>query len=281
MNKLILLFMVTFALTGCINKNNHKSANEDSLENTAKSQISKYTPSDSLGKYSYIMILFYKGKPYTNGTGFFIKKRNRLFLVSCYHGFAGQNTSLKIPNSPQADSLQFIYETQSLNTAKYNIDLREIKAHSKSYYFFEYPDIYVYELTGKLRPDALINSIENFITEIPKKEIMPIDIFAMGFGDTDKRNETEIKFKLKNTVYDDEKILYGPNKIKVIVKNSYFLEPKCVGGMSGSPVFYEYSNSNNFIFGGVISSHFEDTNTTLVVKPAEVTKKIDLMLLQH
>ena len=57
------------------------------------------------------------------------------------------------------------------------------------------------------------------------------------------------------------------------VKNSYRVMNESKPGMSGAPVFLKYKNQN-FIFGGVISSHAP--NQTLIVKPEEFIKLINL-----
>jgi len=240
---------------------------------------------DTLAKYSYLLKMFSNGKLRSNGTGFFIKKNKRLFLVSNYHIFTSQNTTEKKPLPIEFDSLVLVYKRYPDVKDVYTIDLRKIRQESKSYFFFEYPDIYVYELTSLLHPQAIIYSIENMIKPIPEKNVSPIDVFAIGYGGKFALYQEEIfHFTLSTSIYDSVKLAYGPNHLNAIVTNTYWASPKAEGGMSGSPVFFKYSTPNGtasieyITFGGVISSDFKISNKEAIVKPDEVTKIINKKL---
>jgi len=255
MKYFLLWVSIIVLFTNC--KSNNNSPNE--------------TP-DSLSKYSYPLILF--GDSTGHATGFFIKNKKRIFLVSNYHVFTGQNTIKKIKTTSNYKTLNFSYTIKKNLKKLCTINLVDIAYNSNSYYFYEHPDIYCYDVTDKLK-DGFVNSIEKFMTPLRSKNEASIDMFAIGYT---FKNETFIEeivhFKPIYTIYDTIQMSSGPPDNKIVtLKNSYYLGNQSIGGMSGAPVFYQYSNG--IMFGGVISSHFKSSNTTLIVKPIEVLKTID------
>ncbi|HTB51503.1 MAG TPA: hypothetical protein VK718_01920 [Ferruginibacter sp.] len=283
-NTICLLFLI--CLLGC---NNDKEQTPEQVETQFHKDHPELYPSkqiqifmDSTTKYSYPMLMINKDVDNNSGqaTCFFLRKNNRIFLVGSYHAFTGQNTAEKgkITNI-KFDSLE-IMTGQQEPIEKYYIDVRKIVKESKPCYFYEQPDIYVYEVTGKLPPGFTVYSIDKFID--PKfKASPPLDIFSIGYGQSGDGMIAKINFSLSRMPYDTSVFEYGFAGNQVKMTNSYCLMNQSIGGMSGSPVFFKYetNDKDSLVFGGVISTHIGNTNMTVIVKPSEVMKKIDKLLL--
>lgn len=160
------------------------------------------------------------------------------------------------------------------------LDLKKIREESKSYYYYEYPDIYVYEVTNKIPNYAVIFSIEKFIKPF-LSNVVPEKIISIGLvHELGHTSYKQMQFKLSKYPYDKIKI---PNHLTGeghILTNSYYLEGQSMIGTSGAPVFYLYNNKGEqeIIFAGVISSHIPQLNITTVVKPTEVIKFVDSII---
>jgi hypothetical protein len=273
-----LLFLI--CLLGC---NNDKEQTPEQVETQFHKNHPELYPSkqiqtlmNPMAKYSYPVIALNKNidSPGKQATVFFIKKDNRTFLIGSYHVFANQNTANKTKDmSEKFDSLEIM--STSPPVLQYYIDVKKIIRESKSYYFYEQPDIYVYEVTDKLPSNFTVYSIDKMID--PKfNAASPLEIFSIGYGQSGDGMIAKINFSLSGMPYDTSVFTYGFVGNNVKMTNSYFLSNKSIGGMSGSPVFFNYNGS--LVFGGVISTHFDSNNTTVIVKPSEVMKKIDKLL---
>jgi hypothetical protein len=135
-------------------------------------------------KYSYFL---YSKTPVPNmvsqATGFFIRRKNHLFLVTNYHAFTGKSTMDK-SISRDFININFIYQSKTGNKLC-TINIRDIVKKSKAYLFYEYPDLYCYDVTKNI-PDNKVYSIETFIKPIHPKSESPNDIFAIGYGNSRK-----------------------------------------------------------------------------------------------
>lgn len=272
MKKLLLICCLFFL--SC-HSHTGKNVQYDSIERGAQKQKLVQSELDSIPNYSYYLGLINHDMG-GEATGFFVKRNGRLYLISNYHVFTGQNTVTKL-KSNHFDSLSFVYQKLDGSAQATSISIKEISKNSKSHYFYEYPDIYCYDVTDKI-PGNNVFSIEKYMIDIPSKKIVPTDIISIGFGISKKdvMHPVWYHFKIYNAIYDTLNIIYEKNR--VVLKNSYLLTPQIETGMSGSPVFYIYSGK--IVFGGILSSDFESNHTTLVVKPIELTKLLNAISIQ-
>jgi hypothetical protein len=268
MKYILPLILLLLSIISC--NSNDSDSNQSNTENIIS------LPDDSFSDLSYPLGIFSNGHIASVGTGFFIRENNRLFLISCYHVFTNQNTMNKEKDFPEFDSMSIMYPTVSGDIKPLTIYIKDICHSSKSHYFYEYPDIYVYEMTGKFPEDALIYSVEKYIYQSFKGN-KPADIFVNGYVRNSEGVESSILINLlpDGSSYDKVSINYlGEN---ITIKNSYFLNNQIQPGISGSPVFYKYNSKNgdSIVFAGVASSQFAKFNKTLVVKPEEVVSFIE------
>jgi hypothetical protein len=202
--------------------------------------------------------------------------------VSNFHVFTSQNTVTKKPHEDQYDSLVVILHGNP--TYFLHLSLKKIREASKPCFWFEYPDIYVYDITKALPANAIVNSVENFIKKAPSKSSTPIDIVSSGYT-ADYLTPKTFHFKLRAPVPDTTKIALPHNFKRVDVANSYFVSSMGAPGLSGAPVFHIYNKVvnnhriNEIIFGGVYSSHISTMNYSVIVKPKELTKLINEKLI--
>ena len=115
-------------------------------------------------KYTYLLIQYPK-KPcdkLDGGTasGFFIRIKNRLFLVSNYHVMTGIDSWKVIIHD--YDSIKVRYYDVTNNVGYYTINLDSINSERQVFSFSEHPDLYILEIKD-FPKDAKINSVEKIL----------------------------------------------------------------------------------------------------------------------
>lgn len=272
--KIILYLISTLSLIGCNNSPHDNNGDSFIIQPTGSGVSVNKSYEDTLAKYSYGLAVEKKDSPNTGGmaTGFFIRNKKRIYLVSNYHVFTAQNTATKQSSGNKFDSISFFYQTINKIVRMYSINVEKIIQKSVPIYYYEHPDLYVYDLTGKLPSDAVIYSIENFIDPNFKGGDAE-EIFSIGFAGINSGIPTLLKFNATQFPYDTVTVFFKDLNKQVTMTNSYLLNNPSVEGMSGSPVFYNFSvnGTHKIIFGGVISTHTKN-GLTVVVKPSELMK---------
>ena len=275
--KYLHLITILLFVYGCNNPDEVAVDKQLQSTNDSLKDVPQISGADSLEKYSYELIPLINGviDGTKNGgaTGFFIRQNNRLFLVSAYHVFTLNNTANKQKNSTEKyDTLAIRYKKIGEAIFSYDtIDIREIKKKNPPVFYYEYPDIYAYEI--KLPSNAIINTINSFIDTAISSRIKEKYIVSYGYP-SDSNKPTGMYFKFLTPIYQDSIQISPDGKIFLQLKNSYIVKPESVPGMSGAPVFINYNKEinnvqiNKTIFGGVISTHAN--GNTVVVKPTEL-----------
>jgi hypothetical protein len=258
----------------CFGCNTNKSS---TVQQSIDSSSSNSSSDIFLPNYIYLLKLFKGGKKEGKATGFFLREKGHLFLVSSYHVFTNQNTAYKIKESVIDDSIQLVYSKSLFLKDTLNINIITISKESKSYFFYEYPDIYVYDVTSRIPLREYILSVESFI--YPSFKAQPSkDIVSYGYGDVLNDNIYELHFDTSAAPFDSIAFMYADSSNYVVMRNSYFLKGDAYEGMSGAPVFFKYGPNDSIVFGGVISTTLPTVDQTVIVKPSELLKKIDEQL---
>ena len=232
---------------------------------------------DSLSKYSYKLDVLLANVHVGSGTGFFVRYKKKLLLISNYHVFTGQNTMTKSQYKLKFNIISFKFKTKDNKSFTHLINVSSIIEKSKSYFFYEYPDLYIYDLTKLIPKNAEINSVEKFIK--PSFNLgTPYEIVSIGFTPNKDKIADLFQLNMQSSLkrFDTTFMLYGPQRTVVKMTNSYILLNMSKGGLSGAPVFAKYKTVKNdsIVFAGVISSTFPELKGTLIVKPLEVIKLI-------
>ena len=128
---------------------------------------------DSLKKYSYLLIQ-YNGQPdganyaATRGdelgtaTGFFVRVKHRLFLVSNYHVITSVDVYKKERYPDQFGTIKIRYYDRYNQVRYFPVDVDSIRRSSPVISFDEYPDLYVIEIKG-FPKDAQLFSVEKIL----------------------------------------------------------------------------------------------------------------------
>jgi hypothetical protein len=228
-----------------------------------------------LKKYSY-PIFIYEGVDSINpntgkkdtsyytghGTCFFIRKNNRLFLVTAYHVFTfrpdlvpGQKIKPRISGAVRINFFPDYPEEDHLT-----IPINSIIQSSEDINVLINPDLFVYELPEEYYDNEYINSIEAFLPKDKDEIFSPLLMYSYGFPGTSylnnkvnyiNRNPDSPSYvipyagKLKMDVADiNEKAnrllphsLNMHSKYRIDSLN-YVANPRYAEGASGAPVFF-------------------------------------------
>jgi len=254
-----------------------------STNNDIDSSLLKYTKIeniaeklDSLKKYSYFFYAKISPSHWEQGSGFFIRKNNKLYFISDLHSFTGQTIDLKkIPNYP--DTLGIRLNDPEKKCEVYKIPIAEIKRNTKDIPFYLRADAWAYPIdTATIPKDVTIYSVENLIdTNFNYHEVH--EAITCGYPNLHS-SDTLVAMKAhpvltKQTIYGDYcKKMYFSNYKSYDTIDYSVTAYTDYGGYSGSPVYLLYKNK--IIFGGLLSSGSLPQKAAMVVRPQYVLDKI-------
>lgn len=214
------------------------------IECSSSKSIKTSSMSDSiLKKYSYL-IVGYKGEQiHPVGTGFFYKFNEGYKFITTRHSVTEINTFNKqiVPN--HYDFLGIVYKDTILKTSAFlRLDIRPIKSALPTYFFYESPDVIVFDLIG-LNQNIKIYSINDLLPQQINADKKFENVIIWGYGYTEalpanshidsvvpKRYEGKIATAAQIDPYYPQR----PQLYTVI-------QPESMSGMSGSPVFFKYT----------------------------------------
>jgi hypothetical protein len=235
---------------------------------------------DSLKKYSYLLILTQKSKIDSIynvvglATGFFIKNKRSLYLVSANHVFTGNDPfTVTRTDSTSPDMMAFHYDVKGLKQKGHKeIYLDSLKAKNPPKSIKEWPDILEYSI--ELPQNAQINSIESFLMDTVSLE-RGDSIFSWGYPAQQTDPVEAIKFYIKNPY----PLLYRGIFIRSTDSLNYMAKPGINYGASGAPMFVKKKINGliKFVFTGVLSSSSDINNLSFFVIYKELLKKIKII----
>lgn len=218
---------------------------------------------DSLQKYSYSLFgLVYSTNTVEIATAFFIKNNNRLYLVTASHVFTSWNPMQYIQETAYPDTFYLrLFRKDDNSPALVSINIIPFKNSFDKFYFYEKPDIIFYEIKDKQIEDKCkIYTINNFIT-VEKISEIPIRTINYGFSpDIPPHTNIDTFGTIQSSlaigkVIGDLNYKINWSEYPVISDSINFriktISGKAGRGFSGSPVFFQYSNSQSLIFGGI------------------------------
>ena len=217
----------------------------------AFASFSQNIQADSLKKYSYLILTHANDVSKSgNGTGFFMRKKKKIYLITCYHVFTGLDDWSKKNKGPY-DSITVRYYDLDNNIKYFSINTTTSHFIFKN--FREDPDIYIYEIDPRLIKDAKIYSIENFIVSGAK----PIE-----------ENEQIISFQ-----FSSKKDGYIAQQVREILqKNSLSYDGKKI---YGSPKSFEPEYNNLFSLSNRPVSSLDTLSSTLTLDTFSVSNILD------
>lgn len=236
---------------------------------------------DSLKNYSYLLILTKKTTSEDNynvvgiGTGFFVRSKKDLYLVSANHVFTGNDPIRGVrPDSTSSDLMIFYYETTDKEGKAFkNIYLDSIKAANPPKLAWISPDLLSYKID--LPRTAKIKTIDKFIeNEVTLKE--GDSLFFWGFTSTQATLDESIQYYIGHP----DPVLYEGKFEKAIDSLNFMAMPMTNFGSSGSPVFVkrQVKGKDKMFFVGVLSSASDLGNRSFIVTYKELLKMIGKMI---
>jgi hypothetical protein len=267
---------------GCNSNTDYSSIKQNTSEITDSS-----FNVDSLKRYSYLIVGRKDGKSITCGTGFLVKRNNKIFVISACHVFTCNDVFTKKRMEPVWDSISIRFNIKnSIYGTYFPVRIKEIRDSIKPLYFYEKPDVFVYEL--KKLPDSLeVNSIENLIDiNLLKNTTSNI---CLSYGFPLNTNIWQTKIVNLNSIQPElykGAIVNDPNKLitfndTIIDKFTLLSSPLTYGGASGSPVYFVIQKLFNgrklksIIFGGVMYGSDSISNRAFIIRPEIVIGEIN------
>ena len=260
-----------------------------------------YEEADSVNATTGIKDTFY----FTgHGTCFFIRKSNRLFLVTAYHVFTfrpnvapGQTIKPRIGGAVRINFFPDYPEEAHLT-----IPIDEIIQKSEDINVLVNPDLFVYEMPAAYYGSEYINSIETFLPKYKNEISSPLPMYSYGFPGSSYLNN-KLNFINRNPDSPSYVIPYAgrlktdvasinektnrllPSSLNIhsrykVDSLNYVANPKYAEGASGAPVFF--SSTNNGLptvwFAGIVSTISPVDDFTIIVKEENLMKELDNLI---
>lgn len=242
-------------------------------------QTSSINNSDTLAKYSYL-ICSNTGQFKYSATGFFYRHKKRLFLIGAGHTFNGKNTITGEDDKDYPNSISVIIcKRCGGDTGVIKIDISSIKDSAITTTFTKTPEVYVYEVTTKLK--FHINSIERLVKNFDDADKKAIDSILM-FGYPNLLGSSIEDFKQiyptlsYGTLLEKYSISNYYSEINTYDTINYLMKPEekspMGGGFSGSPCFFKIKGK--FYFGGICIGGSLNKRLVINVRPEHVLNLI-------
>jgi hypothetical protein len=217
----------------------------------------KKHPCDTLGKYSYLIVTLHidsrqpgKKKLISNGTGFFIRQKDSLYLISARHVFTGFDVygSESRPDTPNALIVWYWDIKQQLQSRTIPLPAELINESRRA--AGALPDVDTLNVTGDFA-DGKINSVERFLPRYlgsPDTLLVGDTVIAFGYpdrsGDQDSPRPADTVLAHLNhepvgfVAYCIEMPEFSPPYINDgMIKFYYAIKPGLPHGVSGAPIF--------------------------------------------
>lgn len=254
---------------------------------------------DSLKDYSYLLIeASYHPRSLTDiptvdnisvegfGTGFFIKRQNRIFLVTAYHIPTQCDIYAGIKKDSKSDLLLLRFYDSLGGINFWYISTAEYKK-LPAVWFYEQPDVITIEVTDQLK-NTQLKTIDNILFQKPKKDKLrqkaEKSVVSFGFPETDQKlysNQHDYIWNIKPSTYKgritSDSSFADPLFIEKDTAKAYLITtPYQIPGVSGCPVFSFYKNKKMewIEFSGVQSGSSLILNSASIVDKKELFKRL-------
>ena len=196
----------------------------------------------TLKKYIYFIVGYKGDNIYPHGTGFFYKSNEGYKFITAKHSVSDVNTFNKETLINKYDFIGIVYtDTISKTFAFIRLDIRLVKPLLPNTYFYETPDIIVFDLIG-LKLNIKIYPINDLLPKpsTVDKKFDKIIIWGYPFSESPPPGFPidSVKAKRYEGKFADVSHLdpyYPPNS-----KLYSVIQPEVIQGMSGAPVFFKY-----------------------------------------
>lgn len=242
---------------------------------------------DSFKKYSY-SILGFSGKGNfgipSGGTGFFIRDRSKLFLVTAKHVFSGcDDSAKKSPFYPDIMNVM-LHDNIGNPTIVINVNIEKIKDTTPCVRKLNDTDIIVVPINVEDSIGKTIFSVEKFLAPPFRviEKILMVGFPGIGYARQPvefgfwkpslfKMNGNETKI-FTHTTYTDPIMI---DSINLFMYNQTIEIDSTLKGFSGSPIFVKDSSSKKWRIAGLFAK-FGECNTAK--EKCIIAPKIDYIL---
>lgn len=227
--------------------------------------------STDLRKYSYFIsgdTILGIGKGHVQGTGFFIKRNDKIFFVCAKHTLSGCNDhNEKDPGTPN------LMDIHLANGDSIKIDVKAIKDTAPCLPIVLDPDIFVVSIdSGKANDKTIwfVNELEGRMSEKFSELVV--------WGYPNNEDKIEVFESHKFSVFIDVPVVVEGKAYVDKIHYCIGIEDRAVEGLvgfSGGPVFLKDPNSEKFVFIGVMVGTHKSANGLYVVQPKYLSHLID------
>jgi len=229
-------------------------------------------------KYSYhIVAIEWQNYKVINGSGFFVKKGNRLFFVTSSHCLTGWNVFNGVASDEYPDVIEIILFNRATNKLDvFPINAIPFKNANKGNRIHNSNDLTVIEVDPALQTTHIIYGIEDYL--YPTVNYHNSEIFLAGYDNNYPAGISLISILEANC--KDGVLLFANNSL---ANNDLYeaqtIRGEVVRGASGAPAFVYDNNTMKFcgvcIGGDNIPGKFP---LLIMVKPEVVLEMIDELL---
>lgn len=239
---------------------------------------------DSLVKYSYFLQGYADATAsISQGTGFFINNNGEKLLVTAKHVLTGCRFNGTKDRTIPDEMILYLNENTTSSFNFLSLNLKEIKDTADCQQYYLSPDIIsypVHDTTGKS-----IFAIDKFLPSHLPRHTGKIVVFGYpSFNNIDSgRYFVRPAMKLELGEYDlHESFTYmDPTGSSVVDTINYTVKPQDLmitsklKGYSGSPVFIQDDEIQQWAFLGVIIAIDDKNNLLTIVKPSTLLQKLN------
>lgn len=228
---------------------------------------------DSLGKYSYPVFVF-ANEYLINGTGFFYKKSESLYLITAMHVVSGYDSVGNKPNY-SSDSLNIIIKDLG---AYLRLNISHMLDKHNYNYKKENADICVIKVPDSW--DKYVNTVNNLTSP---KYINNEDIVIYGYpkekliekisGNTMKLNDKESVL-----IFPFNTFIRTVDSVNTLIMDLFPNYHKGeFGGYSGSPTYSFDKTTNKWVILGLLSSNSSDNYGSLYFRVPLIEQAIKMI----
>lgn len=249
----------------------------------SQTQAQTVIPSDTLSKYSYLLLGDFEDRQrHPKGTGCFIKINNQYYLITAGHVISNWNAFNCIPKEEPLDTFFIrLYSYYDQKPTWLPIDVKEARKGLKKVHIYQEPDVAVMKVN--IPAGLVVNSIESMIETFPYKGENPERIYSFGYPQIsvynfkELLNQSSAKCILMPYYNLAANVMYQNNVLDSINYNVNIQSGPASAGYAGAPAFAAYPDGK-IIFGGIIEAIDITNKKAYIIKPADVLRTLNKIL---
>lgn len=250
---------------------------------STQTQAQTVIPSDTLNKYSYLLLGdFEDRRRHPKGTGCFIKINNQYYLITAGHVISNWNPYNYKPKEEPLDTFFIrLYSYYDQKPTLLPINITEARKGLKKVHIYQEPDVAVMKVN--IPAGLVVHSIESMIETFPYKGTNPERIYSFGYPQISVYNFRELlnqrSAKCIFMPYYNlaANVMYQNNVLDSINYNVNIQSGPASAGYAGAPTFAAYTDGK-IIFGGIIEAIDISNKKAYVIKPADVLRTLKKIL---